>query len=234
MSKKIKIGIIWLVISMAIGGSGCSMKEKMSAEDRIVSEMEEKYGEKFEFDAWAWEHYGSEDKNAYVTCESLPEKRIVVEQREKADGGFSYSDDYMAYKYEDELKTKLEKVIKSVYQKAKVILMLDSSQFPETMGPKMTGQEIMQNEETVFSLYIIVNQAVDEDLKNEQLETLRQKFEDEKIRVNGDLFFTTDETAWASITEENYSEWDYREDWYEACCQFSMDKAYELYYADWR
>ena len=79
-----------------------------------------------------------------------------------------------------------------------------------------------------------MNQAVDEDLKNEQLETLRQKFEDEKIRVNGDLFFTTDETAWISITEENYSEWDYREDWNEACCQFSMDKAYELYYADWR
>ena len=115
-----------------------------------------------------------------------------------------------------------------------MILMLDSSGFSETMGPEMTELEILQSKDTVFSLYIIVNQVLEQDLKNKQLEELRQNCKDKKIRIKGEVFFTTDETAWDSISEENYSEWDYREDWYESSCQFSLDKDYEFYYVEWR
>lgn len=234
MNRKIKRRILVLVIGLVIGGSGCAMNEYMSAEDQIILDLEEKYGEKFSFESWSWERYGSEDKNAHVTCESLPKKQIVAGQRETSDGELKYFDNYMAYKYEDYLKEELEETIKKVYPEARIILMLDSSGFPKTMGPKMAETEILQNKDTVISLYIVVNQVLKEELKNKQLEELRQRCEDKKLRIKGELFFTTDETAWNSISEENYSEWDYREDWYESSCQFSMDKAYEFYYADWR
>jgi putative transcriptional regulator len=201
---------------------------KTKEEINILSVLQQKYGEEFTFKAWSWEKYGSNNKNAYVTCESMPGVEIEVYQRE-TDNGMTYYDDYMAYKYKSRFQEDLQRFTDQIYPNAKVIFMVDSSTFPLDMGMGMTYDEILQDKDTVLSVTILVKCDSDDPQKEEHLEEFRQLLEDNSVRVNGTLIYTSDETTWNEYSENNYSNWYANDDWYLSRCNFSLDKSYQFY-----
>lgn len=205
---------------------GCT-RQHMSDKERIIAYLNSKYEDTFSFQSWSWEHYGSQDANANVSCKSMPGKFICVGQRETDDGTLRYFDDYMAYQYESDIQQVLLEKVQSVYQDCKVIFMVDSSQFPDDMDATMSVHDIITNPDTVLSVYFIT-QSDDE----AGISRLREAFADSHMRVRGDVYFTDNKAAYQSISQDTYADW-YYQDWYTACCQFSMDKNYEFYYADW-
>lgn len=132
------------------------------------------------------------------------------------------------------MQTILENLVQEVYPTARVIWKISSSVFPREMSPGMSVKEIMESKESVFSAYIVVNQAVNEEEKYYDLEKLRELLEENKIRMKGALFFALDEEAYKALDGENYSYWASKDDWFEQRCNFAIDQAYEFYYANWR
>lgn len=181
-------------------------------DSNILSVLQQKYGEEFTFKTWSWEEYGSNNKNAYVTCESMPGVEIEACQRE-TDNGMTYYDDYMAYKYKSRFQEDLQRFTDQIYPNAKVIFMVDSSTFPLDMGMGMTYDEILQDKDTVLSVTILVKCDSDDPQKEEHLEEFRQLLEDNNVRVNGTLIYTSDETTWNEYSENNYSNWYANNDW---------------------
>ena len=99
---------------------------------------------------------------------------------------------------------------------------------------EMSAEDIMHDPDTLLAAMIIAKQPWDEREKEIQMEQLRRELEERKIRVDGNLFITQDETAFEQIDSMNYSEWTAREEWFSGRCYFAMDQAYEFYYANWR
>ena len=154
-----------IAVFLIFEGSGCGMIKPVSTQEKILSVMKEKYGEEFEFEGWAHKQYGSRDMTANVTCASFPGERIQAGQEENEEGKMIYFDDYMAYQNEEEMQIILENLVQEVYPTARVIWKISSSEFPREMSPGMSVKEIMESKESVFSAYIVVNQAVNEEEK---------------------------------------------------------------------
>lgn len=246
MKKKILATIMMVLF---IGTTGCGQAVPIPLEDdripqekndfqtpqeNILSVMEKKYGKEFEFDGWAHKAYGSQDMIANLTCSSFPGERIHAGQEVDEDGDITYFDDYMAYQDEDEIQEILEDSVQKIYPNARVIWKINSSEFPREMSQDMSIEEIVENKESVFSTYIVVNQGVFESSKNLDLENLRKELEEKKIRMSGALFFTLDETAYQTVNGDNYSYWASKDDWFEQRCNFATNREYGFIYADWR
>ena len=83
--KKIILATM-IAVFLILEGSGCGMAKPVSAQEKIISVMKEKYGEEFEFEGWAHKQYGSRDMTANVTCDSFPGERIQAGQEENEEG----------------------------------------------------------------------------------------------------------------------------------------------------
>lgn len=141
----------------------------------------------------------------------------------------TYYDDYMAYKYKSRFQEDLQRFTDQIYPNAKVIFIVDSSTFPLDMGMGMTYDEILLNKDTVLFITILVKRDSDDPQKEEHLEEFRQLLEDNSVRVNGTLIYTSDETTWNEYSENNYFNWYANDDWYISRCNFSSDKSYQFY-----
>ena len=108
MIKKILLAII--IAALITGSYGCMGKYKDS-DDRALEYLEQKYGEKFEYDSTfgTGTVFSTPDKRKiFVTCKSLPEKRILVAISGKGKKE-TYSDNYMEYFYEKKTADYLSK-----------------------------------------------------------------------------------------------------------------------------
>lgn len=69
---------------------------------------------------------------------------------------------------------------------------------------------------------ILLKRDSDDPQKEEHLEEFRQLLEDNSVRVNGTLIYTSDETTWNEYSENNYSNWYANDDWCLSRCNFSL------------
>lgn len=232
--KRIKrVWMLFLAVVLSAGTAGCGFMEA-PAEKKIVSEMEEKYGEEFRFVEWRTLRFGSKSCIAHLECDAIPEKMVKAGQETDQDGNLFYFDNYMGYLYENEIHMELETVIQNVYPDSKVLLLIPSCQFPRDMGPQMSREEIVNDPDTLLAAMILAKQPEDDRGKELQLEQLRKKLKERQIRVDGNLFLVSDETAFEEINDSNYYEWTSRDDWFSGRCYFAMDQEYEFIYENWR
>lgn len=222
-----------ITLMVAITAVGCSMLKRISADEEIVAQMEEKYGEDFRFVEWQFQKIGSKDCTAYLQCDSLPGTKIKAGRRQTREGGYKYFDDYMAYQYEDEIQQEIDSTIKEIYPESRVIFLPETSQFPSYMDPGMSAREILEDKNTSVSAVILAKQEREEGQKEFWMELLREELEDKRIRLDAALFITEDREALRDIDKGNYSEWVAREEWYKERCDFAVDTEYDFYYSDW-
>lgn len=220
-----------ICLILTAGGSGCGMNKKLSAEEKAVEYMEKKYEEEFQFTGWKKTAFGSNSKSAGMQSDSLPGKNIRVDIRETEEGNTIYSDNYMAYRLEEELSEKIEEVTGTVYSRYKIVLRISASEFPANMGPGEDATDISGDKGTLLSALIFIEE---DEQRAEKLEAWRQSAEDAGLRVKGVLYVVADIGKYQDIDEENYQSRIVGEGWYKECCYFAMDKSYEFYYANWR
>ncbi len=228
-----RVWILFLVAILSAGAAGCGFIEA-PAEKMIISEMEEKYGEEFRFVEWRNLPFGSESCTAHLECGALPGKLIKAGRETARDGKMIYFDNYMGYLYEDMIRKEIENAVECIYPESKVLFLVPSCQFPRDMGPEMSAEDIMHDKETLLAAMILVKQQSDDWDKEQKLEQLRCGLEERQLRVDGNLFLVSDETAFEEINGSNYSDWTAREDWFSERCYFAMDKNYSFLYANWR
>lgn len=104
--KKIVIAVL-LIAAILIGGTGCMLNKLFNqsktrnANELALSYMEKKYGEPFAYAA----PYGnslSGIKEILVTCDSLPEQKVLVQVENFESNERVFRDNYLAVKYTEE------------------------------------------------------------------------------------------------------------------------------------
>lgn len=228
-----RVWILFMATILSAGAVGCGFIEA-PAEKMIISEMEEKYGEEFRFVEWRNLTFGSESCTAHLECDALPGKLIKAGRETDRDGDMIYFDNYMGYLYENRIRKEIESTVECVYPESKVLFLVPSCQFPRDMGPEMSAEDIMHDEDTLLAAMILAKQPSDDQNKEQQLEQLRRRLEEKRIRVDGNLFLVSNGTVFAEINESNYSDWTTREEWFSERCYFAMDRNYSFLYANWR
>ena len=176
-----------ICLILTAGGSGCGMNKKLSAEEKAVEYMEKKYEEEFQFTGWKKTAFGSNSKSAGMQSDSLPGKNIRVDIRETEEGNTIYSDNYMAYRLEEELSEKIEEVTGTVYSRYKIVLRISASEFPANMGPGEDATDILRDKGTLLSALIFIEE---DEQRAEKLEAWRQsancdRYQDRQRRASG-------------------------------------------------
>ena len=224
---------LFLAVVLSAGTVGCGFMEA-PAEKKIISGMEEKYGEEFRFVEWRNLTFGSESCTAHLECDALPGKLIEAGRETARDGAIIYFDNYMGYLYEDAISEELESAVRCTYPESKVLFFVPSSQFPRDMGPKMNIEDILHDKDTLLAAMILVEQQSEDRDQEQQLEQLRSELEERRLRVDGNLFLVSDGAVLEEINESNYFDWTARDGWFSGRCYFAMDQNYDFLYANWR
>ena len=173
--------------------------------------MKEKYKEEFHFIELEGGHFGSRNRAAYVSCESFPNEKIWMRRMYDESGNVCYSDNYMAYYYAGDITAMIESVSEEIFADCKVTFLPQASEIPLESGPQNSLEELLEDEETIFSVEITVEHMVRGE-KEEKMELWRQKLKEKKLALEG-----TVEVRSLGLT-----------------CYFCMDTVYEFYYANWR
>lgn len=210
------------------------MFKRMSTEEKIISVMEEKYGEEFQFLKWSFQDVSGHDRKAQVECGALPGKEIEVVWTEDKTGKTACFDNYMGYLYENEISERLKEAAKKICPESRIFFNVQSSLFPQYMGPEMKIEDILQDKNTQLSVVVIWLQKENQELKEVQMERWRQELEKMNLCAAGSLFITDNPEDIESIDEDNFYQWTQEEGWYQERCYFAMDTSYEFYYTDWR
>lgn len=223
-----------LIVAL-FGGSGCSLNKNNKEVDRMMSCMEEKYGEEFQFVKWGRKSLGEKADAAYFKCSAMPDILIKGEWFENDEGEFVAYDNYMGYKLQDQIKGKIKEITKKVYPECVVIYHPEFSLFSPDVRADMELQEMTQTKGTLLSVEIIVDHGGNQDDRDQKLQQWREEAEGAALRMKGVLYAVKDPSILERLNEANYaSSFSQSEDWYDVACHFAMDNAFEFYYISWR
>lgn len=140
MAKRLVVFI--LILGIMLGGSGCmsifGKPARVRAEEMVIAYLEEKYGEDFT----AAGTYGERTSNVemYVTCESLPGKKIHVYADDWTGSNPVIHDNYLMYKYSDEIVEYIQKQLSKEFQNTKIHWAVVEG----TLSPDLPGDATME------------------------------------------------------------------------------------------
>lgn len=229
MKNKFIIILSLAVMVLCVGCTPAASNNSEKAKKEILTNLETKYGINFTFQEWDKKGVA---KKAYLTCPALPGKTITAE-RKKENGKTVFTDDYMVYKYEDEIKESVTNSIMKVYPFSKVIVSFSESNYPDNITRSSSAKDILQNPDTDISIVTIVKGASNSLLKNYEADTLRTVLKNEKIRAHGDVYYTDDDDAYNTINETTYKDWAKKKKWIDDHYEFKMNTEYEFDKLDW-
>ena len=111
-----------LCFSILLGGGGCmradtARNNRQNINDVALNHLERKYGGKFEYNS-PWGNSMSGTRSFLVTCDSLPEKQILVQIENFQNDDFEIRDNYLAVKYELETIDYLSSIANQVFGEA--------------------------------------------------------------------------------------------------------------------
>lgn len=131
---KMKLGLL-LLLGMVLTVSGCGMNTNQN----MINLLEQKYGEKCTY-AKAWGGEGSVGHGFYVSCNSVPDNIFVHSN----DNGKTISDNYMDYKYKQDMINYLIDIAKNYYIDVNITLHIPAFSSVDGVTPKMTFNEYIQ------------------------------------------------------------------------------------------
>lgn len=169
MMKRILIVMI-LFGAFSLGGINCStindllslgktvfaQKEpRQNINESALEYMEQKYGEKFEFVA-PWGDSMTGNHELIVSCESLPDKDIIVKISNYRSEDKVYQDNYVAVKYCEETAEFLGQCANEVYGDSKVYYSVARRALSPELPADASFEEYLADEEAHIKADIVV------------------------------------------------------------------------------
>ena len=105
--------LCFMMIFLLTGVTGC-MNNKESVVDKMVSYMNEKYDDHFEYSAPFGGGPDATSTHIIVSSEKYPEAEIWVEYYTK-DSNEIFADNYVSYKYEEQTRNALQNLLEDVF-----------------------------------------------------------------------------------------------------------------------
>ena len=158
--KRIIIMAVLLVV-LSLGETGCIQKESAqenrgrNSNDAALEYMEQKYGEKFEYEA-PWGDSMTGDHELIVTCESLAGKDIIVKISDYRSEDRVFQDNYLAVKYYEETIGFLSQCANEVFGDSKVYYDVARRALSPELPADASFEEYFADEKGDISAYIAV------------------------------------------------------------------------------
>ena len=154
--------------------SGSSNKEsKKSVNELALEYLEQKYGEKFEYSAPAGASYTG-TRTFLATCESFGDRRVLVQIENFMDReNMVIKDDYIAMKYEDDVRELFKKMADEEFGSSKVFYSAAGRTLDPELSANASFEEYLNSKEILISAVISLPESGYKD--TEQLKSLCDK-----------------------------------------------------------
>lgn len=176
-----KIGRVFaeavLAAALAVCLGGC-----MSESSKIISYMEERYGNTFTYAGETNGIFGNRAFTARLTCPDYPDDVILascVEQEE--DGKEVYADNYMAVRYHDGAFQKIDEAAGQVFEDYRLFFRVPDVLMRIEEPEQYTLEDYLADPDAFKSVRILTGKDVDE----KTFQALMNAFEDAGISVKG-------------------------------------------------
>lgn len=197
-----------------------------SRTDLALEALEEKYGESFAFES----SIGADTSGVfsiYVTCESMPNKRIKVGKEYSYE---PYTDNYLAVKYEDETKNYLYNSITEYFSDVRIFYDASTS---GTISPEVpidiSFEEFLSSPTGPHHLIIEVKESAF--TSREDAEKFAKKLENTGLTYFLSIIVIEDHIYGTLSKDELSKKMGYRE--FVECLKVGKEPEREQYYLEW-
>lgn len=201
----------------------------MNTEKKMVSYMEEKYGETFTYIGPKGGQLGSTTAKAWVKCERFPEAKILVASYEKAGRNVVYDDNYMAFLLHEDAYEAIDAIVRQVFSDYQLFFSVPDATFEA--DPASYGlEDYLEDTHTDLAITLISFSEKEEG----QLEQLAKAFGEQHIGIKGLLFYAGADADRNLITEENRAVYEAKDDWHRVGVNFRFESDGTISYESWR
>ncbi len=180
-------------------------KPKQDVNDIALEYLEQRYDEKFEYLAPAGASYTG-TRSFLATCESLGEKRILIEiENYKDENNRVIRDNYIAVKYTDRTKEFVGGIVNEKFGKSKVFYYPSNVTQSEDLPANASFEDFIKEEKGLYYISVAVRRSDYTD--KSQLSAVLEKI-NEEIRANEISFdlIVVDDSEYDSCTIKTVSE----------------------------
>lgn len=207
MNKKIFNLVVLLVMLLVLmyGLTGCSQKpSEEDANDAVIKEMEEVYGDKFTVIRngvnVSNDLFGTNPVyEVFLESENLDNKEIKVDYRYNKNSG-KYDYEYCNYnfiKYEEEILEELE-VLDEIYDDYKLLLS------PRADDMVKVSYEEYKESENTLQMHIIVSPNASKSNKEKDFEKLRKSLEENELLISRiNIIYTNEEDVFDELDSKD-------------------------------
>lgn len=127
---------------------------KQDVNELALEYLEQKYGEKFEYSAPAGSSYTG-TRSFLATCESFGDRRILVQIENFTDNeNLSISDNYIAIKYEDNVRDFFKQIADEEFGSSKIFYNASGRTLSPEMSATASFDEYLRSEDGLISAVI--------------------------------------------------------------------------------
>lgn len=238
MIKRIISRAICLMVSaiLMIGVCGCMNASnnypKFTIEE-IIQYMSEKYGEEFTYindiDGNQPNEYSY---SIYLKAESYPEKKILAECRvADTEGVKSFSDNYDAIIYEDDVRNILTSIVNGVYPNAKVRYIVEPLISSSYVEEETKSVEEFFARNPMVSFNVLMEPGHDITKKEEEIQRLCDCLIEAKIPCSFTVRYSDDENAFENFKVNEYEPFSQKVN---AFGSVKINSDYTISYIEWR
>ncbi|MBS6395833.1 MAG: hypothetical protein KH452_01595 [Clostridiales bacterium] len=191
LGKRILAAVMSAVLAGNLGGC-------MSTGKKIVSYMEERYGNEFEYEGETNGIFGDKSFTAKLSSPDYPEAVILASKAER-DGKEFYSDNFLAFRYHDQAYRRIEEAVDQVFDDYKLFFRVPDVLLPVDDPEGYTVEDYMADPSAFKSIRVMTAEAVD----RASFLALMDAFADADIAVKGVLAVPEDPSKIAGLTEED-------------------------------
>ena len=180
-----KAMIFCMMILLVTGVTGC-MNNKVSAVDKMVAYMNEKYDDHFEYSAPFGGRTGGTAIQIMVVSEKFPDADIIVTYSPNLD---KYSDNYTNYKYEQVTFEILKEILSNVLE-TEFLLTYKASLLPSSdFSDETTVETYISQIGSYIQFVAIVDKDYQIEDKDVFLDKLEAELEKHSILAQGRIYF---------------------------------------------
>ena len=224
MEKK-KIRIWGLLLTVGLTGllGGC-----MSKSGKIISYMEDRYGNTFTYEGETNGMLGSSAFTAKLSCPDYPDMTILASFVSR-DGEEYYSDNYLAVSYHEDAERAIEEAAGQVLENCRLFLAEPDLTMSIENPEEYTLEDYLSDPLAFKSVWIMTSDEVDEEV----FQALVQEFSRENISVNGVLAVPSDPCDTVEMTKESFENFLANKGRVKTQVNFKVENG-ELIREDWR
>ena len=198
----------------------------------MISYMEDKYGEKFEFVSIGSEPRFAGFREMRVTSENLPGQVITVHMSVRTR---VVSDNYIMFLMQEQFQSFVQKIAEGVYGECQVftpVTTRNGALMPRNIGKDISFEDYLKAVNGVMD--IIVFTGKDDFMKEEDIEKLRKAFEAIELSVAIIVRYVKDPSVIGDIRREMYLDSFWYDDNVVLQGFFIMDENFQFRTERWR